>query len=295
MTETLAKLDQRIPSTDFQNATLDFQNATTLEDRGVSGSRRSGGIRVLLALVSIGVGVYGAYLLRELGVQAPALKIAVILAFAGGLLSTWSPCGYSSLSLLRPQGSYGARAVAGWVPTLTTHALGYAIGALVLGGGLGLLAWLLPISSLGGWPLAIIGLLAVAYGCHALELVRMPYFQRRAQVSHGARNRHPMWLTGLIYGIQLGLNFVTYVRTPIIYIVVALAVASGSLATAILLIAVLNFGRWAPLLINALPVRDQDVQAWLATNAQNAKLTDGLLLAAAGAAFVVMGVVMGTV
>ena len=62
-----------------------------------------------------------------------------------------------------------------------------------------------------------------------------------------------------------------------------------------MLIAVLNFGRWAPLLVNALPVRDQDVQAWLATNAQNAKLTDGLLLAAAGAAFVVMGVVMGTV
>jgi hypothetical protein len=56
-------------------------------------------------------------------------------------------------------------------------------------------------------------------------------------------------------------------------------------------IAVLNLGRWAPLLINALPVQAQNVQGWLATNAQNAKLTDGLLLASAGAALVVLGMV----
>jgi hypothetical protein len=98
-----------------------------------------------------------------------------------------------------------------------------------------------------------------------------------------------MWLIGLTYGLQLGLNFVTYVRTPILYVVVGLALISGSLSGALLLIAALNLGRWMPLLVNALPVQDQRVQHWLATNEQNARLADGLLLTAAGAAFVMFG------
>lgn len=265
--------------------------SATVQDRGRFPTKRSRGTRLLLAALGLGVGIYAAVLLLAMGGRTPALTVATVLAFAGGLLSTWSPCGYSSLGLLRPHGRYGLRAVAHWLPTLAAHALGYAIGAIVLGGGLGLLVWLLPLSSLQTWPLVFVGLLAVSYGLHCLGLLRMPYPQRRVQVSHGARNRHAMWKTGLIYGIQLGLNFVTYVRTPILYIIVGLALASGSAGRALWLIAVLNLGRWAPLLINALPVQGQNVQGWLATNAQNAKLTDGLLLASAGAALVVLGMV----
>ena len=285
MSEALADLDQ----TETTVPPTGFRYGPSVQDRGLVRTKRSRGMGLLLTTLSVGAGIYAADLLLKLGGHAPALMVATVLAFAGGLLSTWSPCGYSSLSLLRPHGRYGVRAVARWIPALAAHALGYAIGVFVLGGALGLLAWLLPLSSLQGWSLVVIGSLAVSYGLHCFGLLRMPYLQRRVQVSHGARNRHPMWQTGLIYGIQLGLNFVTYVRTPIIYIVVALALASGSVGHAIWLIAVLNLGRWAPLLVNALPVRDQDVQAWLASHAENARLTDGVLLAAVGSALVVIG------
>jgi len=203
----------------FRTGKADFPNqrgtATAVQDRGHSPTKRGRGARLLLAAFSLGAGIYAANLLLATGGHTPSLTVATVLAFAGGLLSTWSPCGYSSLSLLRPHGHYSIRSVAYWIPTLMTHVLGYAIGAIVLGGGLGLLAWLLPIDGLGGWPLALVGLLAVGYGLHCLGLIRMPYPQRRAQVSHGARNHYAMWKIGLIYGVQLGLNFVTYVRTPI--------------------------------------------------------------------------------
>jgi MFS family permease len=263
--------------------------ATKIQDRQHFPTKASRRGRLLLAAFSLGAGIYATSLLLATGGHANALTVATILAFAGGLLSTWSPCGYSSLSLLRPHGHYSVRSVANWIPTLVTHALGYALGALILGGGLGLLAWLLPLEGLGGWPLAFIGLIAVGYGLHCLELLRMPYPQRRVQVSHGARNHYAMWKIGLIYGLQLGLNFVTYVRTPILYVVVSLALVSGSPGEAVWLIAALNLGRWAPILVNALPVPDQSVQGWLASNVQNAVVADGLLLTMAGAAFIVFG------
>jgi hypothetical protein len=263
--------------------------ATEIQDRRYFPAKTSRGIRLLLATFGLAAGAYTARVLLATEEHSNALLLASVLAFFGGLLSTWSPCGYSSLSLLRPQGHYSVRSVMHWIPTLATHALGYALGAIILGGGLGLLAGLLPFEGLDGWPLAMIGFIAVSYGLHCLGLLRMPYPQRRVQVSHGARNHYAMWKIGLIYGLQLGLNFVTYVRTPILYIVVGLALISGSPCDALWLIAALNLGRWAPLLVNALPVQDHRVQGWLASKGQSAVLADGVLLAAAGAAFVVLG------
>jgi LPXTG-motif cell wall-anchored protein len=288
MYETAAELPgtEKAADVSYRHATA----ATEIQDRRHFPTKTDRGARLLLALFGLAVGGFAAGVLPATGGHSDVLLVASGLAFAGGLLSTWSPCGYSSLSLLRPQGRYRAESVARWIPTLLTHALGYALGAVLLGGGLGLLTGLLPFDALAGWPLAFVGLVAVGYGLHCLELLRMPYPQRRVQVSHGARNHYAMWKIGLIYGLQLGLNFVTYVRTPILYVVVGLALVSGSVGGALWLVAVLNLGRWAPLLINALPVRDWTVQGWLASNEQNAMLADGLLLAAAGAAFIVLGV-----
>ncbi len=264
-------------------------SATAVHDRRHSPAQVSNGARLLIAAFGLVAGTYAASQLVATSPYTGALTIAAFLAFAGGLLSTWSPCGYSSLSLLRPHGRYSIQSVTHWIPTLVTHALGYALGTVLLGGSLGLVAGLLPVGGVAGWSTAFIGLAAVGYGLHCLGLLRMPYPQRCVQVSHGARNHYPMWLIGLTYGVQLGLNFVTYVRTPILYVVVGLALISGSLSGALLLIAALNLGRWMPLLVNALPVQDQRVQHWLATNEQNARLADGLLLTAAGAAFVMFG------
>lgn len=253
---------------------------------GISGRM----VRGSIAAMALAVGIYGAFLMISTGTAGGLLMpLAMILAFAGGLLSTWSPCGYSSLSLLRPWSGHDDKRVAGWLPTFFAHGLGYAISGAVLAGLLGLAGTLLFTAGFGGLPLLVIGLLAAGYGLHCLGLIPMPYPQRKAQVPHKARNDMPMWRVGLLYGLILGSNFMTYVRTPIIYVVVGLAVISGSWLSAALLIAALNLGRWLPLLVNAAPVPDASVQRWLAANEERAVLFDGALLTVAGAAFVVLG------
>jgi hypothetical protein len=240
-----------------------------------------------LALITGGVVAHLA-LLAGAGVGVVTVGVAV-LAFAGGLLSTWSPCGYSSLSTLRPAGAYSARSVILWTPALVMHAVGYGIGALLLGGALGLAAVALPFEGYAGWPVVVLGVAAVGYGLDQLRLFVMPYPQRKAQVPHDARARYPMWVIGLLYGFSLGLNFLTYVRTPILYIVVGAALIGGSLIHALLLFGALNLGRFVPVMVNALPVHDRTVQGWLASKEHHAVTVDGVLLAFAGAALITFG------
>lgn len=246
-------------------------------------------LRGAIAVLALGGGAYCAFSLAGPGVQAWLTPWLLLLAFAGGLLSTWSPCGYSSLSLLRPWGGHDDKQVVNWLPTFFAHGVGYAISGAVLAGLLGLAGTMLFSAGFSGWPLLMIGLLAIGYGLHCLGLIPMPYPQRKAQVPHKARNDMPMWRVGLLYGLILGTNFMTYVRTPVVYIVVGLAVISGSWLSAALLIAALNLGRWLPLIVNAAPLPDATVQRWLAANEERAVLFDGALLTVAGAAFVVLG------
>lgn len=236
---------------------------------------------VLAALAGLALAAWGK---SQWGGASALLWLLAPLLLAGGLLSTWSPCGYSSLSLLRPVGRYRLTSVLGWLPTLGWHALGYALGALLLGGLLGLAGqWLLPDISLrtAGW---LLGAAALAYGLHQLDFLRMPYPQRRAQVPHDARNRFPMWSIGLLYGFALGLNYLTYVQTPILYIATGAALFSGEPLWAVALIGVFNLGRCLPMLVNLLPVSDRAVQGWMVRHQEHAVLADGALLVAAGVA-----------
>jgi len=234
--------------------------------------------RWILLPLSVGAGVLAGVLLPGSAAESLALPLLCLIAFIGGLLSTWSPCGYSSLSLLRPAEPYGLSSLIRWSPTLIAHALGYLAGGLVLALGLAAASSLLPWTGFFGATLAALGILSLAYGLHQLGFVRMPYPQRPCQVSHGARLHLPIWRTGLLYGWQLGLNFVTYVRTPILYLVVAAAILSGSVATVALLIVSLNLGRFLPLLVNVLPVQDWTVQRWMAVQEQNAVRVDASVL-----------------
>ncbi|AHG65042.1 methylamine utilization protein MauF [Advenella mimigardefordensis] len=203
--------------------------------------------RLLLIVLALSAGaVIGTGLdLQASGSPAQALTLILWpLAFCGGLLSTWSPCGYSSLSLLRPQGSYSARSVLAWLPTILMHALGYLAGALLLGALLGGVGALLSAGSLLVPGAIALALLAFCYGAHQFDFLRMPYPQRRAQVPHDARFRFRSWVIGLLYGFALGTNYSTYVQTPILYIVTLAAALSGDIAFAIATVCVFNAGRF---------------------------------------------------
>jgi len=241
-------------------------------------------LALFLSALVVGGGAGMALHVSALPVNTGLSGLCVLIALVGGVLSTWSPCGYSSLSLLRPAGLYSARAVARWTPTFITHALGYALGALVLGGILGgagavLFATLPPI-----YPMAGLALLALGYGAHQMGFLKMPYPQRRAQVPHDARFRFRSTTIGFLYGYALGMNYLTYVQTPMLYLVTGIALFSADVKTAILIIGLFNFGRCLPVAVNFFPVRNQTVQAWLAKWQERAVEVDGFLLLAAGAA-----------
>lgn len=241
--------------------------------------------RIALLCLMLLAGLAAGLLLDSKLTKPVALSVVVLpLAFFGGMLSTWSPCGYSSLSLLRPKGKYRAGSVLAWIPTLLTHALGYLAGALLLGGALGTAGYALQAGAWSAVAAGLLALLALGYGLHQFDFLRMPYPQRRAQVPHDARFRFRSWFIGLLYGFALGMNYATYVQTPILYIVTIAAILSGNPADAVILFACFNAGRFLPMLVNLLPVTDRQVQGFLARYQERAVIADGTLLITAGAA-----------
>ena len=222
---------------------------------------------------------------------APVAPVLLAGAFAGGLLSTWSPCGYSSISLLRPTGR-GARAVLDWLPTFAMHGLGYALGAVILGTLLGAIGGILGFSGFATtFGLSVLALIGLAYGAHQLDFLRVPYPQRRAQVPHDARQRFPKWVVGGLYGLSLGLDYLTYVQTPLLYMMTAAAILTGTIPEAIAIIAVFNLGRYLPVAVNLLPVTDYQIQSWLGRHQERAAIADGAILTAIGAAFAVLALI----
>lgn len=251
----------------------------------------SGRTRILGFAAAALVGVVGAALVALADAQAGALPALFVgFAFMGGLFSTWSPCGYSSLCLLRPVRRQSRGALVQYTPTFLLHGAGYALGAVILGVVLGLAGGFLGFSGASAPVLAGLSLAGLVYGAHQLGFLRVPYPQRRAQVPHDARQRFPMWFIGGLYGFSLGLNYLTYVQTPILYLVTAAAVASGDVATATVLFLAFNAGRFLPMAVNYLPVSDIAVQTWLARRQESAALLDGGILIAFGAALLTFAV-----
>ena len=246
-----------------------------------------GRLAVLAGALVAGAG--GGFVLKGAADPTTALWLCIgAAALAGGVLSTWSPCGYSSISLLRPTGR-GPRAVLNWLPTFAMHGLGYAAGAVILGTLLGAIGAIAGFTGFGtGFGLGVLALIGMAYGAHQLDLLRLPYPQRRAQVPHDARNRFPKWVVGGLYGLSLGLDYLTYVQTPLLYMMTAAAILTGNIPAAILIIALFNLGRYLPVAVNLLPVTDYSIQAWLGRYQERAAIVDGAILAALGGAFALL-------
>ena len=215
----------------------------------------------LLALSAVIGAVSAAVFAVGTPLDAVLLWVLLPVAFFGGLLSTWSPCGYSSVCLLRPSGAYSRASVMAWIPTLIAHAVGYTLGGVILGGALGFVGYALGLNATLAYTIPVFGVLLVLYGAHQFGFLNVPYPQRRCQVPHDARQRFPKWVVGLLYGFSLGLNYLTYVQTPLLYAVTGAALFSGSVTFAIGIFLVFNLGRFLPLVVNAFPVSDTAVRA----------------------------------
>jgi hypothetical protein len=262
---------------------IDLGEIESIPDANYFAAPRSKFERVGLMASSAVAGVLAVYFFAaNATLQTSLTWLLVALAFAGGLLSTWSPCGYSSICLLRPNGRYSSRSVLEWMPTLLAHAAGYIAGAVVLGGGLGFVGYVFGLNTFISYALPVFAALLVLYGAHQFGFLSVPYPQRRCQVPHDARQRFPKWVIGLIYGFSLGLNYLTYVQTPLLYAVTGAALFSGSVTFGVGVFLVFNLGRFLPVMLNALPLTDVSITHWLSRHQENAALVDGMLLAGAG-------------
>lgn len=279
----MASIDETIAISGDENSVADcvfFPDTYSKSTRGL----------ILLASAAVG-GVGGFMLSGAADVSAALWSVLGVAAVAGGVLSTWSPCGYSSISLLRPDGR-GVKAAIGWLPTFAMHGLGYAAGAVILGTLLGAIGAMAGFSGIATTvALTVLAVIGLLYGAHQLDLVRAPYPQRRAQVPHDARNRFPKWVIGGLYGLSLGLDYLTYVQTPLLYMMTLVAVFTGNIGAAIAIIALFNLGRYLPVAVNLLPCKDYAIQAWLARNQERAAMVDGAILAALGTAFAVLALI----
>lgn len=152
--------------------------------------------------------------------------LALVVAAAAALRSTWSPCGLSMLSTITPLAEQGRghryRSTAAW----------FIVGAVLGGATLGLLAGAL------AWLVGVVGLsTAAALGAAsglalftaASDLrpfgLHLPIHPR--QVNELWLGKFRSWVYGAGFGWQIGFGFATYIMTGAVYLTVALAALTG--------------------------------------------------------------------
>jgi hypothetical protein len=153
--------------------------------------------------------------------------LALVVAVAAAVRSTWSPCGLSMLSAMNPLSERGRgrsfRVSASW------FVVGAALGGLTLGIGGGLLA--LAVGAVGistGTVLTVAvaaALVAVASDARLLGF-RLPHHTR--QVNEDWLDWYRAWVYGIGFGWQIGVGFATYIMTAALYLMVVLAALTGA-------------------------------------------------------------------
>jgi hypothetical protein len=168
--------------------------------------------------------------------------LAVVVAVAGAVRSTWSPCGLSMLSSITPMAERGRgrrfAATASW----------FVLGATLGGATLGLAV--APVAALVGAlavPPVVVGALAtLAAGAAAavdLGLVGPALPHHRRQVNELWLNRYRAWVCGAGFGWQIGTGVGTYVMTTAVYLVAGLGALSGSAPAAVAVAALFGLAR----------------------------------------------------
>ena len=125
-------------------------------------------------------------------------EIVIAAAVVAGVTGAWSPCGFSMVETLAPQG-YAGRLRTSAI-ACATFAAGALAGGVVTFGGLALLGGELGAN-------APLGAAAIALSAAALEARGARILpQVRRQVPESWRRVMPVWLAAGLYGVLLGLS-----------------------------------------------------------------------------------------
>jgi hypothetical protein len=153
---------------------------------------------------------------------------AVAIALAGGVRSTWSPCGVSMLSTITPLAEKGRGHR--WWATATWYFTGSVAGGATLGVVLALLAAgareLVPATTTAATTTALVaaGLTLLAATAEA-GVASLPIHHR--QVNERWLDAYRPWVYATGFGWQIGTGVATYIKTSAVYLLIGLATLSG--------------------------------------------------------------------
>ncbi len=213
-----------------------------------------------------------------------ALMVAALaVAAVAGARGTWSPCGLSMVSAINPL-SERARGNRYWLTT-GWFVFGSLLGGLVLGAGGALLAFAArPLPAVAALWLGVAACLVALAADRRLAGFALPLHPR--QVNELWLTQYRRWLYAAGFGMQIGLGFATYIMTAATYLMVALAVLTGSPALAVGTGAVFGLVRGLAVLLSA---RCRSAQALRQLHLLLSRLEPASLRAAVAAEALVAG------
>jgi hypothetical protein len=172
--------------------------------------------------------------------------VLILAAAAAGVTGAWSPCGFSMVETLAPQGYAGRMRVT--VPACATFAAGALAGGAITFGGLALLG-----EALGaGGPVALAVAAAVALAAAIGEARGARIVpQVRRQVPESWRRRMPVPLAAGLYGVLLGLGFTTFILTFAVWALAGACIAIGDPALGLAVGLAFGAGRLLPVVVLA--------------------------------------------
>ena len=121
---------------------------------------------------------------------------------------------------------HGGRTFRYWLSVIL-YTLGATASAAAFGAGLGAVGWLIhaPWGELG---VALVGTTAVIYTARELFGLPIPIFDRRRQVPEWWRDFYSRPIAALLYGLSLGIGFLTFLTFGTFVVVSVSALALGS-------------------------------------------------------------------
>jgi hypothetical protein len=172
--------------------------------------------------------------------------VLVLAAAAAGVTGAWSPCGFSMVETLAPQGYAGRLRVT--VAACVTFGAGALAGGAITSGGLALLGEALGAGGPAALAVAAAVALAAAIG-EARGARIVP--QMRRQVPESWRRRMPVPLAAGLYGVLLGLGFTTFILTFAVWALAGVSIAIGDPALGLAVGLAFGAGRLLPVVVLA--------------------------------------------
>lgn len=209
--------------------------------------------------------------------------VLIAAAAAAGLTGAWSPCGFSMVETLAPQGYAGRLRVT--AAACATFAAGALAGGVVTFGGLALVGQALGAGGPGALAVAAAVALAAAIG-EARGTRIVP--QVRRQVPESWRRRLPVPLAAGLYGVLLGLGFTTFILTFAVWALAGVCVAVGDPALGLAVGLAFGAGRLLPVVVLA-PVGGGALHAAMAERPRilrSLRAVDAVAMAACAVALV---------